>query len=155
MTKRDVFLGAHISGLTADKILNSMYNPGTLALNPQVMNFAIGCFSIVVFAPHSQSVLFTSAHPVQDYSTDAPACPGWSRLSFVSNTSPQASKLPLASTQKRHRPNLSKCFHSFQMKMLIWPRPYMEMHAYLKLHITCKLLSQSWALHWIASGQSS
>lgn len=147
MAKRDVFLGAHISGLTADKILSSMYNPGTLALNPQVMNFAVGCFSIVVFAPHSQSVLFTSEHPAQDYSTDAPACAGWSRLNCVSNTSPQANKLLLTSTQKGTAPKLSKCFHSFHMKILIWPRLCVEMCVYLKLHITCKLLSQSWTLH--------
>lgn len=73
---KDVFLGAHIPGLSADKILNSMYNPGTSALNPQVMNFAVGYFSIVVFAPHSQSVLFTSKDPAQDYSRDTPACTG-------------------------------------------------------------------------------
>lgn len=54
-------LEAHISGVTADEILNSMYNPGTLALNPQVMNFAVGCFSIVS-TPHSQSVLFSNEH---------------------------------------------------------------------------------------------
>lgn len=53
MAKRDIFLRAHISGVTADEIPNSMYNPGTLELNPQVMNFAVGCFSIV-FSPHSQ-----------------------------------------------------------------------------------------------------
>lgn len=79
-----------------------MCNPGTLALNPQVMNFAVGCFSIVVFAPCSQSVLFTGRHRAQDYSTDAPACAGWSGLSCVSNTSPQANKLLVTSTQKRH-----------------------------------------------------
>lgn len=49
MAKRDTVLGAHLSGVTADKMLNSMYNPGTLALIPQVMNFAVGCFSVVVF----------------------------------------------------------------------------------------------------------
>ena len=101
MAKRDISLGAHISGVTADKILNSMYNPGTLAPNPQVMNFAVGCFSIVVFTPCSQSALFSSKHPVQDYSTDAPAWEGWSRLSCVSNTSPQANKLCHKHT-KRH-----------------------------------------------------
>lgn len=100
MAKRDVFLGAHISGVTADKILNSMYNPGTLALNPQVMNFAVGCFSIVVFTPRSQSVLFSSKYPVQDYSINAPAWEGWSRLSCVGNTSPQANKLCHKHTKK-------------------------------------------------------
>lgn len=53
MAKRDIFLRAHISGVTADEIPNSMYNPGTLELNPQVMNFAVGCF-LIVFSPHSQ-----------------------------------------------------------------------------------------------------
>lgn len=68
MAKRATVLGAHLSGVTADKMLNSMYNPGTLALIPQVMNFAVGCFSIVVFTPRSQSLLlFSSKNPVQDY----------------------------------------------------------------------------------------
>lgn len=121
--QRNVFLGAHISGLAADKILNSMYNPGTLALNPQVMNFAVGYFSIVVFAPHSQSMPFTSKDPAQDYSRDAPARAG----SAVSVT--QALK-PTNSWSQAHKkgaaPKLSKRFHSFHMKMLIWPRPYRD-----------------------------
>lgn len=122
MARRDVFLGAHVSGVTADKVLNSMYNPGTLALNPQVMNFAVGCFSIVVFTPCSQSVLFSSKHPAQDYSTDAPAWEGWSGLSCVGNTSPQANKLSVTSTEKGTSLKLSRLFHSFHIKILIWAR---------------------------------
>jgi len=115
MEKRDVFLRAHISGVTADKILNSMYNPGTLALNPQVMNFAVGCLSIVVFTPRSQSVLFSSKHPVQDYSTSAPAWEGWSGLSCVRNTNPQANKLSVTSTQKGTALKMSKLFHCYRI----------------------------------------
>lgn len=101
MAERDVFLGAHISGVTVDKILNSMYNPGTLALNPQVMNFAVGCFSIVVFTPCSQSVLFSSKYPVQDYT---PALqPGRVEAGLaVSVTQALEPANSVASTQKRH-----------------------------------------------------
>lgn len=119
MAKRDVFLGAYVSGLTADKILSSMCNPGTLALNPQVMNFAVGCFSIVVFAPRSQSVLFTGRHRAQDYSTDTPPARVGAGLA-VSVT--QALK-PTNSWSQAHKkgtaPKLSKRFHSFHMAQTI------------------------------------
>lgn len=111
-----------MSAVTADKILSSMYNPGTLALDPQVMNFAVGCFSMVVFTPHSQSVLFSSKCPVQDYSTAAPAWEVWSGLSYVGNTSPRANKLSVTSTQKGTALKLPRLFHRFHKKILIWLR---------------------------------